>query len=212
MVYTKLEAIQGLRRRIEAKELENAARDFIAATPWLILPERETFKRESDLRKTIEPAAATAKLSADVSRDRVDLTMASGQHLLVLEFVRLGQGVDLEHLSRFKLYVRSIRSRVRPVTGARFQQVTGYIVAGRLNKEPEFTDKIETMVGDDMYAVDWGALLDKAELGWNYFLSILTEREEGDFRVEGHFDAIRKKDQNQSVSTSTGVSQAREES
>ena len=212
VVHTKLEAIQGLRRRIEAKELENAVRDFIAENPWLISPEWETFKRESGLRQTIEAAAATAKLSADVYRGRVDLTMASGQHLLVLEFVRPGQAVDWEHLSRFELYVRSIRSRVRPVTGARFQQITGYIVADRLNKEPEFTDKIEAMVGDYMYALDWEALLDKAESGWKDFLGILAERGEGDFRMEGHFDAIREKDERQSAPASANASEEQEES
>ncbi len=210
VVHTKLEAIQGLRRRIEAKELENAVRDFVAKNPWLISPEWETFKKESGLRKTIEEAAATAELSADVYRGRVDLTMASGQHLLVLEFVRPGQAVDWEHLSRFELYVRSIRSRVKPVTGARFQQITGYIVADRLNKKPEFTDKIQAMVRDDMYALDWEALLDKAESGWRDFLRILAERGEGDFRMESHFDAVRQKEQTQNSPPAAGASQAQD--
>ncbi len=212
VVHTKLEAIQGLRRRIEAKELENAVRDFIAKNPWLISPEWETFKKESGLRGTIEEAAATAELSADVYRGRVDLTMASGRHLLVLEFVRPGLAVDWEHLSRFELYVRSIRSRVRPVTGARFRQITGYIVADRLNKEPEFTDKIDAMVRDDMYALDWEALLDQAESGWRDFLYILAERGEGDFRMEEHFDAVREKDQEQSTPASANTSRTRVES
>ena len=176
VVHTKLEAIQGLRRRIEARELENDVRDFIAENPWLISPEWETFKKETGLRKIIEAAAAKAALSADVYRGRVDLTMASAQHLLVLEFVRPGQAVDWEHLGRFELYVRSIRSRIRPITGASFQRITGYIVADNLNKEPEFTDKIEALGDDDMYALDWEALLDKAESGWRDFLSILAER------------------------------------
>ena len=210
VVRTKLEAIQGLRRRIAEKELENAVRDFIAKNPWLISPEWETFKRESGLRKTIEEAAATAELSADVYRGRVDLTMASGQHLLLLEFVRPGQAVNWEHLSRFELYVRSIRSRVRPVTGGRFQQITGYIVADRLSKKPEFTDKIEALVRDDMYALDWEALLDKAEVGWKDFISILEERGEGDFRMVQHFDAVRGKRESQSSVEYAEVSQARE--
>ena len=147
VVRTKLEAIQGLRKRIEEKELENAVRDFIAKSPWLISAEWETFKKESGLRQIIEKAADTAKLSADVYRGRVDLTLASGQHLLILEFVRPGQAVDWDHLSRFERYVRSIRSRIKTTTGASFRQVTGYIVA------------------------DNGAsVLHKAEAGWRDFL------------------------------------------
>ena len=212
VVRTKLEAIQGLRRRIEERELENAVRDFIAKNPWLVSPEWETFKKETGLRKVTEQAANVAKLSADIYSGRVDLTMASGRHLLVLEFVRPGQAVDWEHLSRFELYVRSIRSRVKPVTGAHFQQITGYIVADRLNKELEFVDKIEAMVRDDMYALDWEALLDKAEAGWKDFLSILEERGAGDFRMKGHFDAVRQKEESHSSPESAGASQARDAS
>ena len=154
VVRTKLEAIQGLRKRIEEKELENAVRDFIAKSPWLISAEWETFKKESGLRQIIEEAADTAKLSADVYRGRVDLTLASGQHLLILEFVRPGQAVDWDHFSRFERYVRSIRSRIETTTGASFRQVTGYIVADELDGTPEFADKIKGMVQENMYAFD----------------------------------------------------------
>ena len=211
VVRTKLEAIQGLRRRIEEKELENAVRDFIAKNPWLISPEWETFKKESGLRKIIEKAADVAKLSAQLYRGRVDLTMASGRHLLVLEFVRPGLAINWDHLSRFERYVLSIRSSVRAATGAPFQQVTGYIVADRLDSEPEFTNKIEAMEREDMYALDWPALLDKARAGWRDFLKILEERGEGDFRMEEHFEAVRGEIQGYG-SPATDASQAREES
>ena len=212
VVRTKLEAIQGLRKRIAEKELENAVRDFIAKNPWLISPEWETFTRESGLRQIIGHAATAAGLSADIYRGRVDLTMASGRHLLVLEFVRPGLAVDWDHLSRFERYVRSIRSRVRTATGAPFQQVTGYIVADNLDKTPEFTDKIEAMVPDDMYALDWHALLDKAQAGWRDFLSILEERGEGDFRMKEHFQAVRGKMESHGSGESGGASEARESS
>ena len=212
VVRTKLEAIQGLRRRIEEKELENAVRDFIAKNPWLVSPEWETFKKESGLRNLTEQAADVAKLSADIYSGRVDLTMASGRHLLVLEFVRPGLAVDWDHLSRFERYVLTIRSAVTTTTGAPFQHVTGYIVADKLNKKPDFTAKIKGMVRDDMYALDWRALLAKAEAGWSDFLYILEERGGGDFRMEGHFDAVRRKEENHSPPEPAGASPAREAS
>ena len=212
VVRTKLEAIRGLRRRIEEKELENAVRDFIAKSPWLISAEWETFKKESGLRQIIEEAANSAKLSADIYRGRVDLTMASGQHLLVLEFVRPGQPVDWDHLSRFERYVRSIRSRIRTTTGASYRQVTGYIVADKLDKTPEFTDKIEGMAQENMYAFDWRALLHKAEAGWRDFLSILEERGEGDFRMTEHFEGVRATKESQTSVESAEASEARESS
>ena len=212
VVRTKLEAIQGLRRRIEERELENPVRDFIAKNPWLVSPEWETFKKEIGLRNVTEQAAAVAKLSADIYSGRVDLTMASARHLLVLEFVRPGQAVDWDHLSRFERYVLTIRSAVTTTTGAPFQHVTGYIVADSLDKKPDFTAKIKGMARDDMYALDWGALLAKAEAGWRDFLGILEERGRGDFRMEGHFDAVRRKEKDHRSPESADASQAREAS
>lgn len=208
VVRTKFEAIQGLKRRIERRELENAVRDFIAKNPWLISPEWETFTRESGLRRTIEEAAEEAELSRDVYRGRVDLTMASGRHLLVLEFVRPGQAVDWDHLSRFERYVLSIRSRVETATAARFRQITGYIVADRLDDKPEFTRKIATMEQEDMYALDWRALLDRARAAWRDFLHILEERGEGDLRMESHFEAARGDDGDDNSRDSDDASRA----
>ena len=210
VVRTKLEAIQGLRRRIEERDLENAVRDFIARNPWLVSPEWETFKKEAGLRKVTEQAADVTKLSADIYSGRVDLTMASGRHLLVLEFVRPGLAVDWDHLSRFERYVLTIRSAVTTTTGAPFQHVTGYIVADNLDNKPDFTAKIKGMERDDMYALDWRALLAKAEAGWSDFLDILEERGGGDFRMEGHFDAVRRKEENRNSHDFADASQARE--
>ena len=187
-------------------ELENAVRNFIAENPWLVSPEWETFKREKGLRCVTEKAANISKLSAEVYRGRVDLTMASGQHLLVLEFVRPGQAVDWDHLSRFERYVLTIRSSVRTNTAAPFRQVTGYIVADRLDRRPEFASKIEAMEEKDMYALDWPALLAKAEAGWRDFLYILEARGGGDFRIEGHFNAVCQKEQSQNSNPSASAS------
>ena len=206
VVRTKLEAIQGLKRRIAERELENAVRDFIAENPWLVSPEWETFKRETGLRSVTEAAANVSKLAADVYSGRVDLTMASGRHLLVLEFVRPGQSVDWDHLSRFERYVLTIRSSVRTTTAAHFRQVTGYIVADRLDRRPDFSAKIEALEGEDMYALDWPALLAKAESGWSDFLGILEERGGGDFRMKSHFDSVRQREGQHGSSTPSGAS------
>ncbi len=125
VVLTKLEAIEGLRKRIKEKDLENPIRDFIAENPWLISPEWETFRRETSLTMILQKAAAEAKLSEDIYRGRVDLAMASGQHLLLLELVRPGKSIDWDHLGRFEKYVLAIRSRISASTKGQFQWVTG---------------------------------------------------------------------------------------
>lgn len=191
VVRTKLETVRGLRRRIEARELENAVRDFIAENPWLISPEWETFTRERGLKTVIREAAENASLTADVYRGRVDLTMASGQHLLVLEFVRPGSSVDWDHLSRFELYVTTIRARVSTQSGGPFRIVTGYLIADGLTTEPEFIRKVESLEKDGMLALEWGTLLDRAEAGWRDFMDIIEDRGEGDFRMKDHFESVR---------------------
>lgn len=192
VVRTNLETIAGLRRRIEERELENAVRDFIADNPWLISPEWETFTRERGLETVLKEAAETADLTAEVYRGRVDLTMTSGNHLLVLEFVRPGQKVDWDHLSRFRRYVLTIRSRIRPETAGTFSRVTGILVADELTSEPEFREDLESMEQNDMYAMTWRELLRQAEVKWRDFMNILRERGGEDFRMEEHFAAATR--------------------
>lgn len=192
VVRTKIEAIQGLQRRIATKDLENAVRDFIAKNPWLVSPEWETFTREVGLRQVTEEAAGKSNLSGDIYRGRVDLTMASGHHLLVLEFVRPGQTVDWDHISRFERYVLTIRQSVSANTAAQFQIVTGYLVADKLGTSRELSAKIRNMEKEEMYALDWTNLLAKAEKCWREFLDILEARGGNDFRLKTHLDAVRR--------------------
>lgn len=195
VVRTNLETISGLRRRIEEGELENAVRDFVAENPWLISPEWETFTRERGLRGLIEEAAEKANLTADVYSGRVDLTMTSGHHLLVLEFVRPGQKVDWDHLQRFERYVRTVRARLRSQTGGQFREVTGMLVADELSAEPEFLDTLKSMKNDGMIAMEWPELLRRAEAKWEDFLEILRKRGADDFRMEQHFAAaVRRRE------------------
>lgn len=182
-VKTKLLTVKRLRDRIERRELELAVRDFIADNAWLIDPEWETFRKERTVGKLLEDAAGEAGLTGEGYRGRVDLAMASGRHLLILEFVRPGQKVDWDHLSRFKRYVRNIRRRVRANTGGRFQRVTGYLVADKLDVDPALQDEIEEMQNDDMFAMEWNELLARAASRWRDFLHVLGMRAD-DFRLK----------------------------
>lgn len=206
IVRTKLEAIQGLRRRIRERELENNVRDFIAENPWLVSPEWDTFTREKGLRNVTAMAAKKADLSAEIYRGRVDLTLASGRHLLVLEFVRPGLSVDLDHLARFEHYVDTIRSVVAATTGARSREVTGYIVADNFVKDAAFPRKLKKFEQDDLYALDWAGLLDKAKRAWRDFLGIIEDRGGGDPRMDAHFNAVRRKDESQDPAEADGGS------
>lgn len=183
VVKTKLETVGGLRRRIERQDLENAVRDFIAENPWLISPEWETFVKEKSLKNVIAEAVHASGLSSDLYRGRVDLTMSSGRHLLVLEFMRPGARIDKDHLDRFETYVDHIKTVLGAESGAKFKDVTGYLVADQIISTPTLAPKIKRLENDGMYVKTWQTVLEAAEAAWREFFEILEERGGNDPRV-----------------------------
>ena len=55
-VKAKVDIIEGLRRRIVERDLENAVRDYIAENPWLLSPQWETFKVEISVKSLLTPS------------------------------------------------------------------------------------------------------------------------------------------------------------
>ena len=184
-VQTKLQAVNGLKQRINNHELENAVRDYISNHPWLVSPEWETFAVERGVQNIVTPAATEAQMTAeDDFRGRIDLAMSSGKHLLVLEFMRPGITMNWDHVNRFERYVRIIKAQVAVNTAGRFNQVTGYIIADKLHTSTGLPERIQALVRDDMFALDWHTLLSKAEAQWQDFLEILAVRDPQDERLK----------------------------
>jgi hypothetical protein len=181
-VKVKKQVIDGLRERIEGKELENAVRDYIAESPWLIDPKWETYKVEKALKNVVDDAAKK-RFSPEMLDKRVDLVLASGSHVLLLEFQKPGNKIDGDHLSRFGLYVNAIRAHVEANTGGPHSQVTGYIVADRIEDDAAVSKTIQDMARNEMYAMDWKTLLDGASRHWAEFFDAVVERSPDDPRV-----------------------------
>jgi hypothetical protein len=182
-VETKLATVGGLQDRIRKKDLEKAVRDYIAANPWLIAPEWETFRVERSVAKLVRDAAIEAGFDDDDFKGRTDLVLASGSQLLVLEFMRPGITLDWDHLQRFERYVTILRSSVRANTGGQFESVTGYMVADSLTKSAANLTKIETLKKDAMLAMDWQTLLGRALSQWEEFLDAVIARSPKDARL-----------------------------
>jgi RecB family endonuclease NucS len=182
-VKTKLEVIHGLEQRIARHELENAVRDYIANNPWLISPQWETFRVEKGITGLTTDAAAEADMTGEDWEGRVDLVLSSGNHLLVLEFMRPGLRLDWDHVSRFERYIRILRSRLEVNTAGQFREVTGFIVADRLATDASIVSKIRDMRSDSMYAMDWDTLLREAKAASSEFLEILVSRAPDDQRI-----------------------------
>jgi hypothetical protein len=183
-VKTKLLIVGGLKLHIQRRELEAAVRDYIARYPWLISPEWETFRVERTLRKLIEDAAGEAGFKGKDWEGRVDLTLASGNQLLILEFMRPGLRLDWDHIDRFERYIRIIHERVRAVTGSPFEIVSGYIVADALAEDAAMIAKLESLRNERMFAMDWSTLFEKACAAWQEFLEILVGRAPEDERLK----------------------------
>ena len=186
-VRAKVDIIQGLRRRIIERELENPVRDYIAENPWLLSPEWETFKIEKSVNTILAAAAAEAKLDADddSANKRIDLALSSGRQLLIVEFMRPGLTADREHLDRYQFYVDILRSRINANTQFGFEIVSGLLVADKLNRKSGMDLALKRLAADDMQAIEWDGLLGRARAQWKDFLDVLVERAPEDDRLTG---------------------------
>lgn len=185
-VRTKLEAVRGLRALVEQRELENALRDYIAERPYLLDPKWETFKKEVSVRHIMEEAARTAGLedgNGEGERKRIDLALRSGEHLLVVEFMRPGKRADWDHLSRCRRYVLLVRDKTSAETALGIQRVTGLIVADRLDDDASVRSEVQELQKSEIYAFSWQSLLEQAERKWREFLEILGSRAPADERL-----------------------------
>ena len=185
-VRTKLDIAAGLQERIANKDLENAVRNFIAKNPWLIAPEWETFQVEISIKNLMAEAATKAGLiqPTSIGPKRVDLALSSGDHLLILEFMRPGEKLNWDHINRFDQYVRIIRTTVEANTAGPFRRVTGYLVADGLIEDAGLQDRIKSMRKDEMFAMDWPTLFGGAVKTWREVLEILVARAPDDPRLK----------------------------
>ena len=160
-IRAKLEILSGLRKRIEEHERENAVRDYIANNPWLLSPKWETFKRETSVRNLVESAAQDAGLHQDQNEEsdrRIDLVLSSGRQLLVVEFMRPGLTVDRDHINRYQAYIDILRSRIAHNNVLGFREVSGLLVAVKLDRRPGMDETLRRLSNAELNALEWGGL------------------------------------------------------
>ena len=188
-IKTKLLTVGGLKQRIDQQELENAVRDYISEHPWLVSPKWETYAVETGVKTLLDRGLSESGIDTDSEFcGRVDLALSSGDHLLILEFMRPGLRLDWDHVNRFERYVRIVRSNLEVNTGGLFRRATGYIVADKLNSRADIADKIRSMEAEEMFALDWPTLFANAIGQWRDFLVILAGRNSQDERLQALAD------------------------
>ena len=182
----KLDTIQGLENLIRKRELENNIRDYIAENPWLLSPKWETYRKEKSIENILFDAAKEVKIEGEEDwNKRVDLVLASGNQLLIVEFMRPGIRIDFDHINRFEYYISSIGLRLAANSGGQFQSVVGgYLVADKLVNTLTLNKKMRDLSAQGLYALDWDMLLKGASAQWKEFLEILAERAPEDDRIK----------------------------
>ena len=184
VVRLRLDVINGLRRRIDRRELESDLRDYIAKHPWLISPNWETFQVERRIGKLVDDALGESGIATDPDwAGRVDLTLSSNQELLVLEFMRPGLPIDRDHMERFQRYVDILESSVQANSSLGLTKITGLLVADKLTRKPQNRNLIARMAAAGMLCEEWSVLLAKAAAQWKDFLGILFDRSPDDIRM-----------------------------
>lgn len=184
VIRTKLDLVRGLRRRVEAQELENAIRNYIAEHPWLVNPNYEFYKKEVSLEKLLRQVAKESKLDdhPDFAK-RIDLLLSHNDHLVLMEFMRPGIKIDRDHINRFTQYVDELRARILGSSGGTFHRITGFLVADKLEKSPGIQTALERLRVGDMYATEWELLLADAEREYQDYFKIMVDRTPDDPRV-----------------------------
>ena len=182
-VKSHLNLISGLEERIKRRELENAVRDYIAENPWMISPEWDTFRKETSVENLIREAGREILDKESAWNARVDLVLASGNQLLVLEFMRPGLTADWDHVNRFERYVVTLRNALSVRTEMGYTNVSGLMVADKLERPVGFQDKLRMLRREGMEATDWPGLLAKAKKQWQDYFDILYSRAPDDDRM-----------------------------
>lgn len=186
-IKTKLLAVAKLKEMIGNKSLENAARDHLAANPWIIAAKWDTFKKETGLKNLLEKSAKNSKF--DEYKGRIDLTLTSGSQLLVLELMRPGLNLDWDHINRFERYIIMIQKNIEANTGSTLKPpVYGYLIADGIDNKSDVMEKIEKLSLDNKWVKDWDTLFREAKASWTDYLNILVSRGDKDDRLAALLD------------------------
>ena len=183
-VKTKILAIGELKQRVLARQLENKVRDFIYEHPWIIHPKWESFRKERSVTNLVIDLG-NKNLTSQFFSGRVDLTLASGSSLLLVEFIRPGLEIDLDHLDRINYYVLDIRSALSKETGNVIRSLeTAYIIADSKKDIELVHQRIAQLEDHNIYVMTWGTLIEQALKQWADYLDLLKQRNPSDKRIQ----------------------------
>jgi histidine kinase/DNA gyrase B/HSP90-like ATPase len=183
-IKTKIVTIGELKQRVASRQLENQVRDFIYDNPWLIHPQWETFKKERSVNNIIQDSGAK-NLNDDAFNGRVDLALAAGSSLLLVEFMRPGLEIDRDHLDRINYYVIDIRIALKRETGITIQNLEkAFVIADSKKDSESISTRIAELAEKNILVMTWEGLIEQAIKQWEDHLELLKERYPDDQRIQ----------------------------
>jgi hypothetical protein len=184
-IKTKIYAIAELKKRVDAKDLENSIRDFIYENPWLIHPKWESYKKERSVSHIVANRGEKYLDNDGIFSGRVDLALSSGEDLLLIEFMRPGLNLDRDHIDRLNNYVSDIRVMIKNETGLTLKYLSSaYIVADSHDIDIFIADKIKKLKEDNILLLTWDTLISQAIKQWQEQLDILKQNNRSDPRIQ----------------------------
>jgi hypothetical protein len=184
-IKTKIYSIAELKKRVDAKDLENSIRDYIYLNPWLIHPKWESYKKEKSVSHIITNLGEKHLDTDGIFSGRVDLALSSGDDLLLIEFMRPGLNLDRDHIDRLNNYVSDIRVMIAHETGLTLSHLSSaYIVADSHDNDIFIAEKIKKLKEDNIFLLTWDTLISQAIKQWQEQLDILKLNNRADPRIQ----------------------------
>jgi len=169
---------------VDNKDLENSVRDFIYKHPWLIHPKWDSYKKERSVANLINDIASK-RLDCDAFNGRVDLALSSGENLLLVEFMRPGVPIDLDHLDRINHYALGVKRGLAKETGGDIKHLeSAYVVADSKNNAEDIADRILQLNNDKIYVLTWNTLIEQAKKHYEEYLELIKQRNPTDKRIQ----------------------------
>lgn len=193
-IYNKIQVLKMLYAKVNNRERENPIRDFIAEHPWIVSPAYDTFLKETNLKNIIInyfdqiPNEIDIESTKNHFRKRVDLILInkSSNELVILEFMKPEEKLDLDHISRTELYLNVVKDYCNRNTSPdhrNYSLKAAYIIADGLSGTLASFAKTKSMNTPPIYILNWATLLDNSRRNFEDYFNLMVDHAPEDFRI-----------------------------